>query len=189
MPNRVAQIEEPDADQLETWQNATRGRVVLRRLGALGQVRYEMIGSGKTFHITPQERRMNQEVAANEDLDFFLNGTLQPINLADTDDAEILKNNPNLLGDEEQIRRLFRASQDVFAERLATIKNASALERLKEIAYQDETAATLAQVRMIEARLEQVNPEIENVHPGAAETQAVDTRTTADRKIKAVTPG
>lgn len=188
MPGKTLQIEEPDADQLETWQNATRGRVVLRRVGALGQVRYEMIGSGKTFHITPQERRMNQEICANEDLDFFLNGTLQPINLADTDDAEILKNNPNLLGDDEQIRRLFKASADVFAERLASIKNATALERLKEISYQEETNATLNQVRMIEARLEQISPEIDNVHPGITETSQPDVRA-GDRPIKAVTPG
>jgi hypothetical protein len=187
MPTKPLQIEEPDADQLETWQNATRGRVVLRRVGALGQVRYDMIGAGKTFHITPQERRMNQEVAASEKQDFFLNGTLQPINLADTEDASILLDNPNLLGDEDQIRRLFKASPDVFAERLATIDNETALERLKEIAYQDETNATLNQVRMIEARLEQVAPEVENVHPGVAGAESSTTEG-GERRIKAVTP-
>jgi hypothetical protein len=185
---KILQIEEPDADQLETWQNVTRGRVVLRRHGALGQVRHDMIGPMKTFHITPQERRMNQEVAATEDQDWFLNGTLQPINLADTDDAEFLTDNPNLLGDEDQIRRLFKASPDVFAERLATIKNATALERLKEIAYQDETGATITQVRMIEARLDQIAPAIENVHPGTAETGPGGETRGKDRAVKAVTP-
>lgn len=185
---KTTMIEEPDADQLETWQNATRGRVVLRKMGALGNVRYDMIGPGKTFHITPQERRMNQEVAASEKQDFFLNGTLQPINLADTEDAEILRDNPNLLGDEDQIRRLFRASTDVFAERLAGIQNETALERLKEIAYQDETEATLNQVRMIEARLEQVSPEMENIHPGVASSEAGASTPGGDRPIKAVTP-
>lgn len=181
----TARIVEPDADQLETWQNVTRGRVVLRRVGALGQVRHEMIGAGKTFHITPQERRMNQEVAANDDLDFFRNGVLQPINLADTEDAEILKNNPNLLGDEAQIRRLFQASPDVFAERLAQIKNSTALERLLELAYQDETKATVSQARMVEARLAQVAPEVENVHSGVA---GAGEQPRGDSKIKAVTP-
>lgn len=132
---------------------------------------------------------MNQEVAANEDLDWFLNGTLQPINLADTEDADFLKDNPNLLGDEEQIRRLFKASADVFAERLAIIKNSTALERLKEIAYQDETGATLAQVRMIESRLDQISPEIENIHPGEVEAGSVGGADRGqDRPIKAVTP-
>lgn len=186
MATAQGRIIEPDADQLETWQNVTRGRVVLRRVGAMGQVRYDMIGGSKIFHITPQERRMNQEVAATEDLDFFLNGVLQPINLADTDDADFLKDNPNLLGDEDQIKRLFKASPDVFAERLATIKNSSALERLKDLAYQDDTGATVAQARMVEARLAQVAPEVDNIHgtPGTSDSPARD----GDPKIKAVTP-
>lgn len=182
-------IEEPDADQLETWRNVTKGRVVVRKVGALGQIRHEMIGPGKTFHLTPQERRMNQEVAANEDLDFFMNGILQPISLSDSEDAEFLKNNPNLLGDDEQIRRLFKANDDTFAERLAEIKNASALERLKEIAYQDETRAALPQIRMIEARLSQVAPAIENVHPDTAPNTADPSNSRGGEKgIKAVTP-
>ncbi len=181
-PTRV--IEEPDADQLETWMNVTKGRVVLRRVGSLGQIRHEMVGGGKTVHITPQERRMNQEVAANEDLDFFLNGTLQPIHLEEGEDTEALRNNPNLWGDDEQVRRLFKAGSDVFAERLSIIKNSSALERLKELAYQDETGATVAQARMIDARLAQVAPSVDMLHPEQSGADEVN----GDRRIRAVTP-
>lgn len=177
----TAQIVEPDADQIETWQNVTKGRVVLQRLGALGQKRPEMIGADKVFHITPVERRMNQEAAANEDLDVFLNGTLQPLHLLeDSEDYKTLTANPNLLGDDDQIRRLFKANNDVFAARLAEIKNPSALERLLVLAQQDETGATVAQLRMIEARNQQVTPKIDSIHPDAPDGER--------NAIKAVTP-
>jgi hypothetical protein len=167
-------IIEPDLDEIETWKNVTRGRVVLWRLGALGQKRSEMIGADKLFHITPRERRMNQEAAANEDLDVFLNGTLQPVRLIETsDDFKQLTANPNLLGDDEQVSRLFRAGPDVFAARLAEIKNPSALERLLQLANQDETGATVAQLRMIQARLDQVQPPINSVHMGGEERPAI----------------
>lgn len=178
-------ITEPDADSIETWQNVTRGRVVLNRLGALGQKRPDMIGAGKTFHITPQERRINQEAAANPDLDVFLNGTLQPVNLPSDngEDYSAITSNPNLLGDDTQIKRLFKASDDTFAERLGEIKNASALERLKDLANQDDTGARVAQLRMIEARLAQIAPEVTNIHPDATGPDGRDRGT-----IKAVTP-
>lgn len=161
------QIIEPDADQIETWQNVTKGRVVLNKIGALGQKRPEMIGAGKTFHITPRDRRVNQEAAANSDLDVFLNGTLQPVSLPQGtgEDYAAITANPNLLGDDEQVKRLFKASDDTFAERLGDIKNSSALERLRDLAMQDETGARVSQLRMIEARLSQVQPVIDHVNP------------------------
>ena len=184
MPTNLV-ITEPDADSIETWQNVTRGRVVLNRLGELGQKRPDMIGAGKTFHITPRDRRINQEAAANPDLDVFLNGTLQPVHLPSDngEDYSAITSNPNLLGDDAQIKRLFKATDDVFAERLGEIKNASALERLKDLANQDETGARVSQLRMIEARLTQIAPEITNIHADA-------TGADPDRgaQIKAVTP-
>lgn len=181
----VMTITEPDADSLETWQNVTRGRVVLNRIGAMGAKRPDMIGAGKTFHITPLERRINQEAAANSDLDVFLNGTLQPVHLPgdNGEDYSKLIENPNLLGDDNQIKRLFKANDEVFAERLSEIKNASALERLKDLANQDETGARVSQLRMIEARITQVAPAIENIHPDATGPDGRDRGT-----IKAVTP-
>lgn len=158
-------IIEPDSDQLETWKNATKGRIVVQKLGALGQRRAEMIGPGRVIHITPQERRMNQELAANKDLDDFLNGRLQPIKLDQSvEDFAELTSNPNLLGDDAQVARLFTASDDVFAERLSEIKNPASLERLLELANDDATGARVSQLKMIEARLAQVTPRVDSVH-------------------------
>jgi hypothetical protein len=181
----IMTITEPDADSIETWQNVTRGRVVINRIGAMGAKRPDMIGAGKTFHVTPLERRINQEAAANPDLDVFLNGTLQPVHLpqGNGEDYTAITENPNLLGDDKQVARLFKANDDVFAERLGEIKNASALERLKDLANQDATGARVSQLRMIEARITQVAPVIENIHPDATGPDGKDRGT-----IKAVTP-
>lgn len=180
----VTRIEEPDIDQLETWQNATKGRVVLKRNGANGP-RAEMIGPNKLFHITPVERRINQEAAATEELDVFLNGTLQPVRIPeDTEDYQALTSNPNLLGDDEQIIRLFNAALDVFIERLSEIKQPAALERLRELSQIDETGATVAQARAIVARLAEVQPELSNIHPDSPGTGTER----VGSAVKAVTP-
>lgn len=146
-----------DAD-LETWKNATKGRVVIQRLSALGERRHEMIGGGKMFHLTPRERRVNQELAANRDLDVFLNGTLQPVRLVEEDaDSQSLKGNPNHLA-EDDIKSLFRAHHKTFEARLSEITNSSALEHLLAVAKEEDTRATVKQLERIRARLTEVDP-------------------------------
>ena len=143
-------------DTLETWKNPPAGRVWINRLdhrGELGKV--EIIGSGRVFHLSPAERRLNQEMAVNPDLDIFTNGTLTPIRLLGTDEAEAaaFANNPNLMT-ESDMRNLVgkaKGKQDAFAERLAGIRNPATLERLLALAREED--APLSRVEAIQARL------------------------------------
>lgn len=152
------------ADQLETWKNPTEGRVWINRLDRHGELeKVELIGSQKTFHISPTERRLNQEMAAQTNLDVFSNGTLTPLRLIDgTADAEAFATNPNLMT-EADMRDLFKpgrseeakaAMNEAFAERLASIQNVAALDRLLTMARAED--APLSRVEAIQTRLAEV---------------------------------
>ncbi len=150
-------------EDLETWKNATPGRVVVQRLSALGDRRHDMVGAGRMFHLTPRERRVNQELAANSDLDVFMNGTLQPIRLIEDDpDSQAVAGNPNHLN-ESEAENLFKAQYKVFDARLTEITNPSALQYLLSLTQRDEIHATVRQVERITARLNEVNPGFEPV--------------------------
>lgn len=147
------------ADELETWKNPTEGRVWVNRLDYHGELdKVEVIAGGRTFHISSAERRLNQEMAYNADLDIFTNGTLTPIRLIEgSDDAKAFAANPNLLT-EDDMRGLVKpgkgpakATTDAFVDRLATIKNPATLERLLSLAREED--APLSRVEAIQGRL------------------------------------
>lgn len=168
-------------EDLETWKNSTKGRVVVQRLSALGERRHDMIGAGRMFHLTPRERRVNQELAANSDMDVFMNGTLQPVRLIEDDpDSQAVTGNPNHLN-ESEAEALFKTQYKVFATRLASISNPSALEYLLSLTQREEIHATVRQVERITARLSEVNPDTmgsasENGRPSEVAGRAVTPR-------------
>ncbi len=152
------------SDELETWKNPSEGRVWINRLDHHGNLeKVEIIGAGRTFHISPKERRLNQEMAAVTDLDIFTNGTLTPLRLIEgTADAKEFAQNPNLMT-EQDMRDLFKpgrteaakvAMGDAFIERLGSIKNTATLDRLLALARDED--APLSRVEAIQERLAQV---------------------------------
>lgn len=174
--------------EYETWQNATLGRAVITKLDARGQKRHDLIGPGKTFHITPTERRMNQELAASEEQDLFLNGVLQPVRLIETDDDfEKLQRNPNHVS-EDDVRSMFLLGLPDFVARLDQIGNAAALERLMDIARSDDVNATLRQFEAIQARLAVVSPSLFDSQSDALNPTAANPNQGPPSGIKAVTP-
>lgn len=144
-----------EIEGLEAWRNATAGRVIVTKFAADGSRRAEMISSGKVIHLTPAERKLNQELAANDDLDVFLNGCLQPVRLLDTEESKVLASHPNHLTDEEAVA-LFKVSSDVFIDRLSQITNASAVDRLLKMAEDPKVGASFHQYSLIRERLEAV---------------------------------
>lgn len=147
----------PEQDELETWKNVTKGRIVVQRLGAAGQRRVEILTSGRVVHLSPQERRINQELAATDQLDIFQNGALQPVRLGTSDEAVALAANPNHLKDEEAVA-LFGSHWKTFEKRVNQISNVSAIERLIELSGSTDVDATVRQVEFLRARLLELQP-------------------------------
>lgn len=137
---------------VETWRNNMPGKVVITRVGEYGRHETIIVNGGRTFEITPQERRINQSAAANPDLDVFVNGTLSPVMLIDGEpDTEALRANPNTL-DENELPKLFQLRGEEFADRVKQITTLPPIARLLELARDPNYDAALSQYEALKAR-------------------------------------
>lgn len=166
--------------ELESWMNSTPGRVWVNKFDARGNLAAEIIASGRTFHLSPQERRVNQEMAASEELDVFSNGTLQPVRLLEGDESDVeIASKPNHLSDSD-IKDLVKAHHKTLEKRLEQISNPSALERVLEAAL--EVDASVSTVERIKSRMREVAPSL------YTEVATVSGPAVGREKLKAVTP-
>jgi hypothetical protein len=150
---------ETPRNDMESWRNATLGTHFISRLDHRGEmVRVEQIGPGRTFHLTPEERRINSERTASEDLDVFRNGFFEPVRLLDdSEEARELASNPNVMS-ESDMRALVKVHPKTFDARLQAITNGMTLERLAAIALDEDV--TVKRMRMIQGRLAEVSPSL-----------------------------
>lgn len=151
---------------LETWENITNSRYVLKKFNARGELASEMIGSRKTFHVTTQERQINSEMTASERLDPFRNGMFAPVRLVDgTEDAEEIAANPNLMG-EAEMSSLAGGKVEALRKRIADVTNPVVLRRLLEVAEKEDARVTT--LKAIKDRIDEVAPSnvVEIEHPG-----------------------
>lgn len=147
-----------DMPDLETWENVTAARFVIKKFGAKGDLLDEMIGGKKRFHLSTQERHINMELAANDELDPFSNGSLAPVRLLDsTDDAEQIASNPNLMSEDEMVG-LLKGNVNTLKKRVNEVRNPALLGRLKELAVEHDV--TVGKVSAIDVRLQDVAPSL-----------------------------
>lgn len=145
---------------LETWKNVAAGRVVLKQYNQRGELHDVLLAGGKVVHLTPNERRINQELAATDDLDVFKNGFLSPVKLLDDEpDSAVLKANPNVMGEDEMVG-LFKAHHKTFEKRIADISSETVLRRLSDLGKAEN--ATFKQLELISSRLAEVAPPLFN---------------------------
>lgn len=162
-PKTTKQVED-----LETWENVTASRFIIKKFGAKGDLIDEMIGAKRKFHVTTQERQINMEIAANDELDPFSNGCMAPVRLLDTtDDAEQIASNPNLLS-ESEMATLLKGNVKNLQERVAAINNPALLERLQEMAVTGDV--TIGKANAIKSRLKEVAPSLYNEVTSSIET-------------------
>ncbi len=140
----------------EIWQNSTAGTRFVVKLDHKGDFKHEGVRSGQKVVLSTEERQINMERAASPKLDPFTNGSFTPVKLADgTEDAHEIASNPNLKS-EAELRALFKLQWQKFDKEISSISNPHALERLREIAEEED--ATVRQMRAIEDRVSEVNP-------------------------------
>lgn len=145
-------------EQLETWKNNGAGTIVIKKYNQLGQLDEERVIGGRSVQVTPHERRINQEMAADESLDVFINGMLTPVRLIDSeDDTAELKANANAMS-EPAMKALFKSQIKTFTAKVNEISNPITLRRLLEVA--EELDASLRQAGVIRARIEEVTPSV-----------------------------
>lgn len=153
----MAEVATP-VEALETWQNVSNSRHVLKKISAGGVLRDEMINGKKKFHLTEQERRINSENAADERSDPFSNGRFVPVRLLeDSEDAAKIASNPNIVT-EADMADLVKGSAPALKKKLEEISNPMVLGRLLEVA--EENDAPVSKVSAIKERVAVVSPEL-----------------------------
>lgn len=142
-------------DTMELWENATQASAVVKKTGSDGVPRSERVEGGRRLHITPRDRKINQEICASEDNDVFRNGMLVPVRLINDEDKEEFANNPNVMT-EEEMAKLAKGHAGSFANRLAEVSNVILVRRWLEVAK--ESDASFKRVQALEGRLAQLKP-------------------------------
>jgi len=145
----------------EQWQNVSRGVALVNIYDRTGNgVEQEVVRGGKKVTISAEERRLlNQDRAADNDLDIFSNGVLRPVSLAD--DSDDLTENPNHMT-EGEMRDIFGNRNHLqFKAALADISSVPILQRLLFLADTDDGGEdslnpTVKQRENIVARLDEV---------------------------------
>jgi hypothetical protein len=142
-------------DTMELWENATLASTVVRKIGADGRMREERVDGGRKLHITPQDRRTNQEIVAEEENDPFMNGMLVPVRLINDEDKAEFASNPNVM-DEDEMKKLVKGHAGSFATRLGEVTNVILVKRWITVAQ--EADAPYKRVQALEGRLAQLKP-------------------------------
>ncbi len=141
-------------DELETWKNATRGSIVLKRFSESGHLIEVMLHGGRQVQLTPRERRINAEAAASTKLNPFANGRMQPVRLIETeaDTAEIAAN-PNIMGETAIVDMFKERELRKFVAKVEGVDNTLLLGRMLEVAKSDAVNASVKQLAAIENRI------------------------------------
>lgn len=148
--------------ELETWKNGTLGLIVVKKFGVQGHIIEEQIVGGRSVHLTPKERHLNQEKAADDSLDVFKNGMLLPVRLIDSEEDTVeLQANSNAMS-ETAMKALFRSQMPTFRKKVSEISNRSALQRLIEVC--SDVDGSVKQLETIQDRLQEVSPSVMEVH-------------------------
>lgn len=184
-------IDTTNMEDLEAWRNATKGKVVLNRIGAGGGIIADIVAGGKVTHLTAQERLINQEKAATPGQDVFQNGVMVPERLPDTEEAAKLLANPNVMSDTAK-KALFKGTLKQFEARLAEITASWILEDLLVVCQ--DVDGSVKQQAAIRARLAQIAPDAAvDATPATAGPQIKSSVSTGgpgdSSKPRPVTPG
>lgn len=148
---------------VETWQNAGRGRVVVKKFSYSGKLADHIVKSQAKITLTPHERRLNQEWAIDEKLDPFQNGTFMPVRLVETaEDLDQIQSNPNLMT-EDEMRELLGKHFKQLEARLADVQSETVVRRMREIAEAEDV--TIGKIKVIDRRLEDFKPEFATEEP------------------------
>lgn len=152
-------------EDTEVWRNAARSRHWIKKFDRGGGTTDVILNAGQKFELSPSERRLNQELAADSSLDFFTNGTFEPVKLT-ADDADNASIEATVL-DEDELMSLLKGNTNTFKKKLADIASAATVQRLVDIAEDPdaEYEVSLRKVELLRDRLSEIQPPITHVRP------------------------
>jgi hypothetical protein len=145
-------ITDDDRNFMETWENIASYQNAIIRLDTRGDEKHEVITGRRRFMLTTEERIITQDRVVDEKNDPFHNGCFRPIIVPD---SITIETNPNAMSDDD-IQRIFKASDLAFDEWLKTIDSPQTLRRMADLA--PDSDITMKRYKTIEARYREVKP-------------------------------
>jgi len=145
-------ISELDREFIEQWQNVSEGTYYVIRFDVRGENEYGAVEGGRDFRLTTEERMITEDKILLPKSNPFRNGAFRPITVPDNYEPE---RNPNALSN-EQIEKMFNASELAFGEFLSGLDSPGTLRRAIALG-EDHDELTTKRLRQITARFREVN--------------------------------
>lgn len=146
-------ITEGERRFVETWESVSEAMNWVIREDRRGDEQYVPVTGSMRFKITTYERILTQDKIKSQDLDPFLNGQFRPVIVPDSISIET---NPNALSDDD-IRRIFVASDIAWEEYMAVIDAPATLRRMIQLA--EESDLSLKRYRELEEKASATAPQ------------------------------
>jgi len=142
--------------EIEVWANTAAGKRYYVSLDITGREIHKVVNGKRTFSITSFERQLNQERAADTDLDMFRNGTFVLQREAEGTNKEEVSS-PNSYTDKE-IDQLVRDSildKDILDSALEKIDSSVTIGRIMDsMVIEDAPAELVATTRAAWAKID-----------------------------------
>lgn len=141
----------------ETWKGATKSTVVLKKFDTRGNLIDVPVRGNKTVHLSPEERAVNEELVADEKYNPFRNGLLTPVVMLEgnEEEAEEFASTPATRADSELLE-VFDYNWKAYDKFLDETDNEILLNRLLDLAKQNDDKVTNRQLQRLEDRVAQV---------------------------------
>ena len=145
-------ISELDREFVEQWQNVSEGTYYVFRFDVRGEPIMHPVEGGRDFRLTTEERMVTEDKIVTAKMNPFRNGSFRPISVPDDYEPE---RNPNALSN-EQIEKMFAASELAFGEFLGGIDSPGTLRRAIALG-QDHDELSTKRLNQITSRFREVN--------------------------------
>ncbi len=145
-------------DGMETWKSNAAGMATIKK-SVDGKLQPLTLRGRRVFHVTPNERRMNEAEHATDALNPWKNGTFTAVRLIDSEaDAEEIKANPHQMT-EQDMKDLLLGHHKTFDKRVAEISNVAILKVMRALADEmDDPSPSVKKVAVLEARVKELDP-------------------------------
>lgn len=143
-------ISEKDKTFIETWENVSPGVNYIVRENRRGDEEYLAVSGFRKFKLSTYDRMLTEDKIQDERHNPFKNGSFRPVIVPEDITIE---SNPNAMS-EEDIRRLFTASDIAWGEYMEVIDSPSTLQRMIDIANNGEVDLSVRRLRQLESMRE-----------------------------------
>lgn len=165
----MSDTDAPAKPGLEQWTNETRSQTGIARADerAPRGHRIDLILPGRTFAITPEDRRLNATLIGDTRKDPFQNGRFSLQAAVETaEDVEELRSNPNTISQSEIEQLFVGGNMKQFNAQIAKITSVDAIQRVLD--YANSSGAAQARIDAVQARFDEIRPKTETPEAPAA---------------------